>query len=133
MKVIIAGGRNFFAQNMLAAFLNDLLESGELTGISEVVCGGAKGADAVGAALALQASIPVRTMEADWRDLDATPCKIKTNQYGEYNVLAGMNRNIDMGDYADALVAAWDCRSAGTKQMIDYMQRIGKPVFILEY
>jgi hypothetical protein len=35
-----------------------------------------------------------------------------------------------MADYADALVAVWDGSSPGTKNMINIMQRLDKPVHI---
>lgn len=31
-----------------------------------------------------------------------------------------------MGDYADYLIAFWDGKSSGTKDMINYMQQLGK-------
>ena len=36
-----------------------------------------------------------------------------------------------MGDFADILLAIWDGKSRGTKQMIDYMKSLGKPVHVV--
>ena len=38
-----------------------------------------------------------------------------------------------MGDYADFLVAFWDGKSKGTKDMIDYMQKLGKHGTVIKY
>lgn len=44
---------------------------------------------------------------------------------------AGVARNIEMGKYADRLLAIWDGESRGTKQMIDWMQMYGKPTQVV--
>ena len=44
---------------------------------------------------------------------------------------AGIIRNIEMGKYADRLLAVWDGESHGTKQMIDWMRLYGKPVTVI--
>lgn len=51
-------------------------------------------------------------------------------EWEKYGKRAGILRNIQMGDYADALVAIWDGESKGTKHMIEYMQSLNKPVFV---
>ena len=79
--------------------------------IDEVVCGGAKGADALGAEWARINGIPVKYFNAEWE---------------KYGNAAGIIRNHQMGDYADYLVAFWDRNSRGTMDMIEYMQRLGK-------
>ena len=38
-----------------------------------------------------------------------------------------------MGDYADYLLAFWDGASKGTKDMIDYMKKIGKHGKVIIY
>ena len=133
MKLIIAGGRKFADEALLLDFINDLLGKQIIPAISEIVCGGAKGADTIGAAIGEANGITIAPFIPDWKDLSAEPCVVKCNQYGEYNALAGMVRNNQMGDYADVLVAAWDGKSRGTKQMIDYMLKLGKPAYVLRY
>ena len=46
---------------------------------------------------------------------------------------AGMLRNADMAEQAQALVAFWDGESKGTKHMIDTMVTQGKPVAVIMY
>lgn len=47
-----------------------------------------------------------------------------------YGKVAGHKRNRQMAEYADELLALWDMQSRGTKNMIDEMLRLGKPVHI---
>jgi hypothetical protein len=36
-----------------------------------------------------------------------------------------------MAEYADCLIAVWDGSSRGTKNMIDEMNKLKKPVFVI--
>jgi hypothetical protein len=44
----------------------------------------------------------------------------------------GLRLNIRTGQYADALIAIWDGKSRGTKNMIEEMKKLGKPVRVFE-
>lgn len=83
--------------------------------ITEVVCGGAKGADDLGRNHAICMDLDLKMFPADWDKLGRR---------------AGPLRNIQMGDYADQLLALWDGESRGTKHMIEYMQKLNKPVYV---
>ena len=113
MKVIIAGGRDFNNYDLLAQTMNELNII-----ISEVVCGDARGADTLGVVWASANGIPVKHYPADW---DTYCCS------------AGIIRNRQMAEYADFLVAFWDGKSHGTKNMIDTMQQIGKHGRVILY
>lgn len=81
MKLIIAGGRDYiFNENDL-----DNLES--ISGITEVVSGGAKGADSCGEIWAEFKQLPLKTFPANWK-------------MGKF---AGHLRNQQMAEYADAV------------------------------
>lgn len=111
MKVIIAGGRDFDSYELLAKTMK------EINNVTEIVCGKARGADTLGEQWAKENNIPVTYFPALWnlgRD-------------------AGIKRNHQMGDYADYLVAFWDGESRGTKDMIDYMKRLGKKGTVVTY
>lgn len=112
-KLIIAGSRTFNNFKLIRQTLDD-----EKNSIAEVVCGEAKGADLYGKAWAQYHDIPVKSFPADWQS---------------YGSAAGYIRNHEMGDYADELVAFWDGRSPGTKEMIEYMQKLHKPVRVVEF
>jgi glycerophosphoryl diester phosphodiesterase len=47
-----------------------------------------------------------------------------------YGKRAGSKRNKQMAEYADELLAVWDMRSSGTRDMIYAMLNQGKPVHI---
>ncbi len=133
MKVIVAGGRDFFNEKRMINELNGLIESDVLTEDLELVCGMALGADSVAKGIFEAAGLVVHERPADWEDF-SPPCKWKVNKFGkDYNALAGMKRNHAMGDEADLLVAFWDCESKGTKDMIDYMRKLNKPVHVFYY
>lgn len=106
MKVIIAGSRTFNNYDLLVKTLQE-----ENLIIEEVVCGGARGADTLGAEWAKENGVPIKYFYAEWE---------------KYGRAAGFIRNHEMGDYADYLIAFWDGKSRGTKDMIDYMQQLGK-------
>lgn len=110
MKVIIAGSRDFTNRHVVAQALND---SGFIP--TQIVSGGARGVDTVGENIALLMGYSVKQFPADWET---------------YGKAAGPIRNAQMAEYADALIAIWDGESRGTKNMIDTMQKLGKPVHI---
>jgi len=78
---------------------------------TEIVSGCANGPDSAGERYAAERGLKLSRFPADW---DA------------HGKAAGIIRNRQMGDYADALLAFWDGKSRGTKHMIDYMKRLGK-------
>lgn len=110
MKVIIAGSRSgFVARNVFEA-----IEESKFV-ITEIVSGTARGVDRDGEYYGKCNNIPIKRFPADW------------DQYGK---AAGYIRNKQMAEYADALIAVWDGESRGTKNMIDTMQSLNKPVYI---
>jgi len=99
MKTIIAGSRGITRLQVLEDVMAEV--DWEIT---EVVSGGARGADRLGEQWARKNGIPIKQFIPDW----------STGRS------AGHVRNRKMGDYADALVALWDGESRGTKGMIEY-------------
>lgn len=110
LKVIIAGSRGIEDYSMLLSALK--LINFEIT---EVVCGLAVGVDLLGERWAITNNIPIKYMPAKW------------NVYGKK---AGIVRNKEMADYADAAIVLWDTKSPGAKNMIHEMQKRMKPVYI---
>lgn len=123
MKVIIAGSRTITQRNIVnASFfwgLSKFVEEGcKLPlGEIEIVSGNANGVDKLGEEL------------ADFLKLD---CKIFPANWNKYGKKAGYLRNIEMANYADALIAIWDGKSKGTKMMIDIAKKKGLKVYIYE-
>ena len=108
MKVIIAGCRDFSDYECVRAHIDP-------SKISEIVSGAAKGVDALGERFAFENAIPVKQFPADW------------NKHGKS---AGPIRNRQMAQYADRLIAFWDGKSRGTKNMIETMKEYDKPVTV---
>ena len=99
MKVIIAGSRTIEDYE----YVKDVIKRSNFT-ITEVVCGKAsRGVDALGERYAIENDIPVKPFYANWK---------------KFGKAAGMMRNNDMADYAEAIIAIWDGSSRGTKDMI---------------
>lgn len=82
-----------------------------------IISGGARGADQLGEVFAIENAYKLKVMEADWK---------------KHGRKAGMLRNEEMEKVADALIAIWDGRSVGTKNMIYRMRDANKPVFIID-
>lgn len=99
MRIIIAGSRTFNDYGKLKLALRDL----DIP-MTEIVSGGAKGADALGERYAQENGIPLTRFPADWE---------------KHGKPAGVIRNKQMAKYGEVLVAAWDGQSRGTKNMID--------------
>jgi len=112
-KVIIAGSRTIPFETTI----DYLCEVRHLIGITEVVSGYAKGVDTHGEWYANRHNIPIKRFPANW---------------DEHGKSAGMIRNQEMADYADALICIWDGASKGTKGMIDIAKRKKMPIFLLE-
>jgi len=114
-KVIIAGGRDFSNYDLLLEKCDYYLA--EKTNV-EVVSGGAKGSDKLGERYAKERNLPLKIFLADWTSLGKR---------------AGFVRNVEMAEYADALIAFWDGNSKGTKHMIDTAKEKGLPVKVITY
>jgi hypothetical protein len=110
MKTIIAGSRQITNYQTL---LNALKENP--FPITEVVSGHAKGVDTLGEQYGKTNNIPVIIFPANW---------------GQFGKQAGIMRNLQMAEYAEALIAIWDGTSKGTKHMIDVAKRKGLKVYI---
>lgn len=110
MRVIIAGSRDIDD-------IFEVLEAIKLSGftITRVVCGKAKGIDTLGEEYAIFNDIPVDYWPANWQ---------------LHGKAAGAIRNEQMARNADALIAVWDGRSPGTKNMIKIAKALGLKVYI---
>lgn len=117
-KIIIAGGRDFANYSLLKNTCDNLLrESSRLHDIV-IVSGHAKGTDLLGEQYARERGYGIETYPADWR---------------KHGRVAGPIRNFQMAGIADALIAFWDGKSRGTKNMIDLANRKGLEVAVIRY
>lgn len=116
-RIIIAGSRDVEDVQIVVSALIDsgFIQIGERKSEIEIVSGGARGVDSVGEYIAKVNGFNVRVFPADWKT---------------HGKAAGPIRNEQMGDYADFLVAVRKDNSRGTTHMINYMKKLGKPVFV---
>lgn len=111
-KVIVAGSRSIKDPLFV---INCICES--KVRISEIVEGGAKGVDTIGFYHGKLNHIPVRTFsvtDAEWKASKG----------------AGMQRNIDMGNYGEKAIVLIKDGSKGSTHMAKYMESLGKEVFV---
>lgn len=108
-KTIIAGSRTITDYTVVC----DAIAAAKWT-ITEVVCGGARGVDMLGARWGREHDVPVRMFPAEW------------DRYGRR---AGYERNKVMAAYADALVAV-TMGSKGTAHMIEVAEAMGLRVYV---
>ena len=110
MKVIIAGSRT-------GVKYADVVEAVSKANfdITFIVSGKANGADTLGEIYAMKHNIKVIEFPAKWV---------------LWGKSAGYRRNVEMAEYADALIAIWDGQSVGTKHMIQIATDKRLPVYI---
>lgn len=112
MRVIIAGGREYHNYDTLLKAIEESHFE-----ISVVVSGGASGVDAMGERYASDMNKPLHIYLADWK---------------RYGKAAGPLRNRKMAENADALIAIWDGKSKGTKNMIETAEKMNLYVYVKE-
>lgn len=83
-----------------------------------VISGHASGADALGERYAQKRGLQLETFPAYWKVLGKA---------------AGPIRNAKLAEVADALIAFWDGKSRGTKNMIDTATKRGLKVAVFRY
>jgi len=110
VKVIIAGSRSIVDKEVVERAVR---ESGFR--ITEVISGGARGVDALGEEIARDLGVPVQRFLPAW------------DVYGK---AAGAIRNEAMAKVADALIAVWDGKSGGTRNMMWQARRRGLQVYV---
>jgi len=112
MKLIVAGTRTFNDYGLLEERLNTF------TGITEIVSGHAKGADALGERWAREHEIPCKYFIADWKT---------------HGRAAGPIRNEAMAQYADAAVIFWDGHSLGSMNMMVNCEKMKLKYEVVKY
>lgn len=114
MNIVVAGSRTFTDYNLLETTLDELISKYNITE-PVIVSGTCSGADKLGEWYAYNRNYKVLQFKPDWK---------------KYGKGAGFIRNKAMGDNSDILVAFWDGKSQGTKNMIEIMQKQNKPIII---
>jgi predicted Rossmann fold nucleotide-binding protein DprA/Smf involved in DNA uptake len=111
VKLAIVGSRDFADRDMMDRALETLQPL-----ISEVISGGAAGADTLGERWAEARGIPVRVFHPAQRNKNAFH-----------------HRNRLIVEACDALIAFWNGHSTGTRYTIDYARQLNRPVTIVRF
>jgi len=132
-KIIIAGGRDFIVAPEHIDFIDEKLESlGLEMDDVEFVTGMSNGADQI-PYFYERLGYKIKEFPADWKDLDVERCNIKYNSNGTpYNAIAGHNRNKDMAEYSDMLIA-FNTGGKGTSNMIRHAKKYNLKVVIVDW
>jgi hypothetical protein len=130
MTVAIIGSRNFDNYDLLKSVMFPFIPQ-----VKEIVSGGAKGADELGAMWSReflnQAPIIIRPQ---WNDLNHPNALIKTDKNGQaFDARAGLRRNELIVQQADLVIAFWDETSKGTRHAINFTKKLGKMVKVIKF
>lgn len=116
-KVIVAGCRDFADYELLKEKCDFYLQNKKPENIV-IVSGHASGADALGERYAQERGYELETFLADWKASGRA---------------AGPIRNAKMASVAHTLIAFWNGKSRGTKNMIDTATKRGLKVAVVRY
>lgn len=118
MKVIIAGSRSASRLSLVEYGMRQLLDKYKPRSPIVVLSGTAKGGDTLGEEWALKHGATIQRYPADW------------DKFGKS---AGYIRNTKMANDAYILLAIWDGKSRGTKNMIECMDSRTKPYLVINF
>lgn len=110
MKTIITGNKNIINYQTL---LNGIRFS--KMDITEIVSGHQKGIESLAEVYAKETDTPLKIFLADWK---------KQGQ------MAGLIKNLQMVEYAEALIVIWDGNSESTKILLDEAKSRGLKTFV---
>lgn len=117
IKLAIVGSRDFNNYSVLEYVIDKIIETNDYK-ITEIISGGARGADALGEIYADKHAIDKTIFPADWKT---------------YGKRAGFLRNVDIIKNCDICVCFWNGESHGTKHDIDLCKQYNKTCFIYYY
>jgi hypothetical protein len=111
VKIVIAGSRSFHDYQLLCQTL-----APERHRITQVITGGARGADQLGYRWAWKHAVKHQLFRADWE---------------RFGKAAGVRRNHQMAQAGDVLVVLGHTTSPGTAHLIQCMRALRKPVVLI--
>ena len=117
VKVAIVGSRTFNSYDEVVAVMSTFISSNDVT-VTEIVSGGAKGAD---------------TYAMDFARRHGLKLIVFFPDYKKYDKQAPLIRNKLIVEECDCLLAFWDGQSRGTKFTLDYAIEKGKPIKIVKF
>lgn len=129
VSLLIFGGRKFDNETLMRHMLSNF-QLQMNSKIIRVIHGVASGADSLGGYLAeTWLNVEIDPYPALWKDITVPGAVIRSNQYGQYNALAGHQRNQRMIDEG---VPDWGIGFAGgtgTKDMAKRLTAANIPIW----
>lgn len=117
MKIAIIGSRSFNDWNKFNAGVHSNMSNSEmLASNTSFISGGANGTDKMAERLSETLAIRIEVFLPDY----------EKNAKGATHI-----RNRKIVDSSDRVIAFWDGLSKGTKSVIDYAQKKGKPIAVI--
>ena len=113
MKIAIVGSRSFNNYELLEKEAKKILLDDNN---SEVISGGAKGADSLAKRFAIENNLKIIEFLPDWE---------------KHGKSAGPIRNKQIVESSDFVLAFWDGESRGTKNSIDNAKRLNKQLKVV--
>ena len=114
-RIVVAGCRNYYNYEEANVFIEYCIKKNCPNDTVILLSGGCRGADALGERYAKENGLSVEYYPAEWE---------------KYGKAAGPIRNQIMVDNCDYVVCFWDNKSKGTKSLINYTKKTGKPLFV---
>jgi hypothetical protein len=114
MKLAIVGSRTV---SDLQLVYDEADEIHAVTPVTELISGGAQGADSLGESWAKSRGIPIRHLIPDWK---------------KHGRGAGIMRNTDIVKQADQVIAFWDGTSRGTQDTMRKAKKASKLVKVVQ-
>ena len=114
MNLIIAGCRDFTDRDFIYEGMDSFITDHGTPRL--IIEGGATGVDRIAGHYANDNNIPLMVFRADWT---------------KYGRAAGPIRNEEMAKHGTHLLAFWDGKSRGTKNMIETAKRHGLTVAVI--
>jgi len=111
MKTIVTGSQTITNYDLV----KELIDRSDIK-ITEIISGESEGVDELAIRYAKENNIPHRVF------------KTNLNKYGKS---ASKIRNREMAKHADALIAIWDGKSRGTKNMIEVARDLGLELIVI--
>lgn len=109
MRVAVIGSRTFSDYEFLKETLSHIY-------ITEMISGGALGADQLAERYAKEKNIPIRII----------PHTVLTD-------IPDLSRTYSIINQAQVVIAFWDGKSQGTCDLVKYAQKVGKPVSVKNF
>ena len=115
MRIVVGGCRDFGQYELIERHLNHILQQYDHSNIT-FLSGHCSGVDMLAERYAVLHGIPFEQYPADWK---------------RYGRAAGPIRNEQMVKKADCVIAFWDGKSRGTKNLIHLAKNHGKDLHIV--